>query len=378
MPVGAWGRISRQQVAAGNWRARARVRDLDGSTRLVERWGTSGAAAERALQAALLHRAEQEHPTGGDATIVALAEDWLAEVRARGRAPRTIEQYERTVQGHVVPRLGKLKVRELTPRVVDRVLREVSIEVDPAAARTLRSVLSGMAGIAIRRGELRTNPVRDAAPISQPHIPHSPRALTIDETTELRTRLLTDQRAVDLDLPDLVDCMLMTGVRIGEACAIRDEVFDAEAGVLEINAQVVRVTGKGVSLQPRTKTAAGWRRIAVPTELVALIERRQLTEWIHNPHRVIFTSPLGYLRDPSNTTGDLREALNRIGFDWVSSHTFRKTVATRLDDLGKTPRQIADHLGHAQPSMTLDVYMGRRVVMAGAAAALALPAVSDG
>jgi len=29
------------------------------------------------------------------------------------------------------------------------------------------------------------------------------------------------------------------------------------------------------------------------------------------------------------------------------------------------------------PSMTLDVYMGRRVVMAGAAAALALPAISN-
>jgi len=139
-----------------------------------KRWGASGAAAERALQAALLHRSEQEHSTGSDATIVGLAENWLAEVRVRGRAPRTIEQYERTVHGHVVPRLGKLKVRELTPRVVDRVLREVSIEVGPAAARTLRSVLSGMAGIAIRRGELRTNPVRDAAPISQPHLPHSP------------------------------------------------------------------------------------------------------------------------------------------------------------------------------------------------------------
>jgi len=63
---------------------------------------------------------------------------------------------------------------------------------------------------------------------------HSPRALTIDETTHLRTRLRADQRAVDLDLPDLVDCMLLTGVRIGEACAIRDEVVDAEAGVVEI------------------------------------------------------------------------------------------------------------------------------------------------
>ena len=46
---------------------------------------------------ALLHRSEQDHPTGSDATIVGLAEDWLTEVRARDRAPRKIEPYERTV-----------------------------------------------------------------------------------------------------------------------------------------------------------------------------------------------------------------------------------------------------------------------------------------
>ena len=276
---------------------------------------------------------------------------------------------------HVVPRLGKLRVRELTPRVVDRVLRDVSNDVSPSSAKTVRSVLSGMAGIAIRRGELRTNPVRDAAPISQPFDTRSPRALTIDETTALRAGLRADERAVALDLPDLVDCMLMTGVRLGEACAIREEVVDVEVGVIEVNAQVVRVTGKGVILQRRTKSAAGWRRIAIPAELIAIIERRRETQWVHNEHQAIITSALGYPRDPSNTTGDLRAALDRIGFDWVSSHTFRKTVATRLDDLGKTPRQIADHLGHAHPSMTLDVYMGRRVVMADAASVLGLPRI---
>ena len=29
---------------------------------------------------------------------------------------------------------------------------------------------------------------------------------------------------------------------------------------------------------------------------------------------------------------------DRAGFDWVSSHTLRKTVATRLDDAGLTAR----------------------------------------
>jgi integrase len=37
---------------------------------------------------------------------------------------------------------------------------------------------------------------------------------------------------------------------------------------------------------------------------------------------------------------------------------------------GLTPRQVADQLGHANPSMTLDVYFGRQVVSAEAARVL--------
>ena len=106
------------------------------------------------------------------------------------------------------------------------------------------------------------------------------------------------------------------------------------------------------------------------------------------PQGVIFGSPLGHLRDPPNTAGDLREVLDGIRchrcdqrgwlpppegqhkrlrcdagpFFWVTSHVFRKTLATRLDDARPSARQIADQLGHARPSLTQDVYMGRRRV----------------
>jgi integrase len=46
----------------------------------------------------------------------------------------------------------------------------------------------------------------------------------------------------------------------------------------------------------------------------------------------------------------------------VTSHVFRKTVASRLDDAGFSIRHIADQLGHARPSTTLDHYLGRRAV----------------
>ncbi|MFC7571568.1 hypothetical protein ACFQX8_03350 [Klenkia terrae] len=45
-------------------------------------------------------------------------------------------------------------------------------------------------------------------------------------------------------------------------------------------------------------------------------------------------------------------------------------MATRLEEAGFTPRQVADQLGHANPSMTLDVYFGRHVVSAEAATVL--------
>jgi len=84
----------------------------------------------------------------------------------------------------------------------------------------------------------------------------------------------------------------------------------------------------------------------------------------------VFSDSLGGLRDPKNTRRDVRAALDRAGFDWATSHSFRKTTATMLDEAGLSARVIADQLGHARPSMTQDVYMGRKVVDARVAEAL--------
>ena len=54
----------------------------------------------------------------------------------------------------------------------------------------------------------------------------------------------------------------------------------------------------------------------------------------------------------------------------MKSHTFRKTVATLLDDSGASARMVADQLGHSRVSMTQDVYLGRKAKNAGNVAAL--------
>lgn len=78
----------------------------------------------------------------------------------------------------------------------------------------------------------------------------------------------------------------------------------------------------------------------------------------------------GGVRNPSNGNRDIKEVLGRVDaerFGRVTCRTFRKTVATWLDDVGLSARQIADHLGHAKPSMTQDTYLGLAVASAEAA-----------
>ncbi|MFJ6674492.1 tyrosine-type recombinase/integrase [Actinosynnema sp. NPDC091369] len=84
----------------------------------------------------------------------------------------------------------------------------------------------------------------------------------------------------------------------------------------------------------------------------------------------VFPSASGSLRDPDNTRKSLRRVLS--GTDWggLHPHAFRHLVATRLDEAGLSAREIADYLGHAQVSMTPDVYLNRRTVGQAAADAL--------
>jgi integrase len=100
-----------------------------------------------------------------------------------------------------------------------------------------------------------------------------------------------------------------------------------------------------------------------------MLERRLLTSPGNGP---LFPDSIGGWRDPSNTSRDLREARGSDEFVWVTSHVFRKTCATTLDESDLSPRAIADQLGHAKVSMTQDHYLSRRLTSRRAAEALEL------
>jgi integrase len=163
----------------------------------------------------------------------ALGELWLAEidraVRLGKRSPTTAQQYRYRFERHVRDGLGRLRVRELTVARLDRLVTEVHDRFGRAAAKTTRTVLSGMVGLAVRHEALERNPVRDVGRIESES--SSARALTVVEAVDLRSKIHSDERASGWDLVDFTDFMPATGLRIGEAAAVTWDALDLDVGL---------------------------------------------------------------------------------------------------------------------------------------------------
>jgi integrase len=371
LPIGTHGEI-RTYPVGGKYRAVANYRDYDGVTRPVERRGKSETQAANNLREALRDRAriDASAEITPETKISAICELWFAdiedEVREGKKSPNTARQYRDRLDNQVIPALGELCAKEVTVSRADRLVKTTKDKHGAATAKVVRTVLSGVLGLATRHDVYDHNPAREVRRIESTSKPAV--ALDLEQARELRAKLAADEVAVGRDLPDFTDMMLATGLRIGETAAIVWDAIDLEAATVEVRGTVIRETGKGLRIKPKPKSKSGYRTLELPIWEVESLRRRKPVD--ARPDDPVFTSPMGGLRDPSNTNADLRDAFDKAGYTWVTSHVYRKTVASLMDEAGLSARAAADQLGHAQVSMTQNVYMKRKVVKTGAAGVL--------
>jgi integrase len=152
--------------------------------------------------------------------------------------------------------------------------------------------------------------------------------------------------------------LIATGLRRSELLAARWVDYDGPAGTLAVTGKVVRVPGKGLERVDETRSAAGQRTVPLPRFAVEMLQRRRTLEYFRE-QPVIFPSTAGTLRDPNNFGKEWRKAREELGVPEVTTHSFRKTLATLIDDEGLSAGIGADHLGHSKVSMTQDRYMTR-------------------
>ncbi|MEE2057777.1 site-specific integrase [Rhodococcus artemisiae] len=363
--IGQHGKITRKDLGKGVWLARCRFRDDDGVVRIVERRTPPGRrdqygklAEDELLEHLDSRRTPSEDEVTSSTTIAALVRTYLARLEEEGRAAATIDTYK-FAAGKLEGKLGGVRVGEATARRVDTAIRAMSKTHGPTMARQAKTILRGALGLAVLAGALDSNPVRDVSPIKSKTPPAGARALTADELRALLIALDDSEYCKANDLVDPITLLIATGLRRSELLALRWADVDDEAGTVTVSGKVVRAKGAGLKRVEEAKTAAGLRTIPLPLFALEVLKRRA-DQPQHGDLGVIFPSTAGTLRDPNNFGKQWRKVRDDLGVKDTTTHSFRKSVATLIDEEGLSPRVGADHLGHRHVSMTMDRYMSRR------------------
>ncbi len=363
--IGGHGKISRVHLGGGLWLARCRYRDTDGVTRKVQRLGPPGIydqygkMAEDALIEALADRSPSSGPDAVslETPVTALVEQHLVRLTEDGRSPVTLTTYRFAV-GKLDKFIGGVRVGEASPARIDAALRSMRSVHGPTMARQAKTVLRGALQLAVMANILGSNPVRDVQPLRSNTQPKGAVGLTAEQVRDLLQKVQASKFCQDHDLVDPITLLIATGLRRSELLGLRWVDYDYETRTLTVAGKVVRVSGEGIVRVDETKSAAGRRTVPVPQFAVQMLQIRHRLPY-RGEQAVIFPSTAGTLRDPNNFGKEWRNAREELGVPEVTTHSFRKTVATLIDDDGLSARIGADQLGHSKVSMTQDRYMTR-------------------
>lgn len=382
--IGAHGKVTRIEVERERiWLARCRYRDSDGIVRIVERRtplhkvpDVYGRAAEDELLDSLEgRRAPGEGEISDRTLLTAVCKQHLQRIEDEGRSTATMDTY-RFAENKVKTWTAGIRVGECTPGRMDSVLRLMSKTHGTTMARQAKTILRGGLALAVLQGVLPTNPVRDVSAIKSKAAPKGAPALTGEALRKLLIDLHTDDFCVRNDVCDPVTMFVATGLRRSELLGLLWTDIDEDACTVKVTGKVVRVKGKGLVRFSEAKSDAGARTIALPRFAMTMLKRRA-TEPHPSNDGVVFPSTAGTLRDPNNFGKQWRMARDRLGVPDTTSHSFRKSIATLIDDDGLSARIGADHLGHRHVSMTQDVYMTRGRIHPEVADLLDRVAISD-
>lgn len=210
-------------------------------------------------------------------TVRQLLEDhWLPAKRSEGLRPATVSLYRNTVAGWVVPHIGELDVRHLTPAraasLTDKLMTSGSCHgrggLSPRSTQLAITVLKSATSWAVTVGLLGRDPL---VGYKRPRSTSKP--MTSWSTEEARAFL---RATADGRMAFAWGLLLTRGLRRGELCGLRWADVDLEGGVVRINRTRVLVDGKPVDSLP--KTAAGRRSVPLDPTLVALLRRHKATQ----------------------------------------------------------------------------------------------------
>lgn len=272
--------------------------------------------------------------------------DWLI-IRQASVRPRTHEQYAYAV-GQICEVIGDRRLADLTAAACASVLAPVVEQGHERTAQILHNVMRMAFDDAAALGMLSFSPM---AAVKRPR--HRVKKVEPFTHEEISALISADSAHAYLWV-----LLWKTGIRRGEACALRWSDVDFKNKTVSVERQAVRTRRGLVVTEP--KSDSGLRTIPIDDACADLL-RGQLRKQLAAGRRGDYViSPRGDLLEPRRVNTLLQAAADAVSIPHAHPHRFRHTFGTDGVSAGVPIRVLQALMGHSEITVTAKYYAAVR------------------
>jgi integrase len=274
-------------------------------------------------------------------TVEQWSKEWM-ESRS-GNAPRTEEERQRHLDLYILPKVGPLKVVDLTDRQVklwrSGIVRQKGTGVAAKSYQTLRAMMNG----AVEGGIIKASPCRVKGGGTENH-PERP--IIEPETVDLLAAAMAPRFRLMVELATW--CQL----RYQELAALQRDHFIIGTGIsyVRVEQAVTEPKGQGRVIRPTKNTDS--RRVTIPPHLVPGI-KWHLNAFVEPGRDAwFFTGEHGAPLRKANWFTVWKRGREKVGDELPRDfhfHDLRHSGGTYFARTGATIRETMDRMGHRTP-----------------------------
>jgi integrase len=297
-------------------------------------------------------------PGPANLTVERYLISWLAD-SIKGTVSRaTYDGYKRDVHHHLIPQLGRRKLKELTPGDIRRLYRKMAERgLKDRSIQYVHSTLRKSLKSAVVDRLINHNPTDSVKPLKTPTgAARESKALDPDQVKALL------EAASDNRFEAFYVVAIHTGLRRGELLGLKWTDADLEAGTLTVRRSLDvdstfkmpknRAARRTLKLTPRALDALKTHKVRQNAERLQAGSRWQ-------DHGLVFPNTVGKPMNAGNLyRREFQPLLKRAGLanEGFTIHSLRHTFATTLAEKGVHPSTAQKMLGHSDIRMTLAIY----------------------
>ena len=259
------------------------------------------------------------------------------ETRLREHTMRT-KKY--IVELKILPYFGDKRVNDITAADIRQWQNElIKMGYSPTYLKTINNQLSAIFNYAVRYYDLKSNPCVKAGSMGKS------KAEEMDFWTGEEFRKFIDS-VMNKRLSYMT--FYWTGMRMGELLALNSKDIDLEKRTISITKSYQRLGKKDVITPPKTPKSK--RVITIPELLAADIKDYMDSLYDLQENDRLFPITKYYLEH------EMQRGIKESGVKRIRVHDLRHSHASMLIELGFSPLEIANRLGHEKVETTLNTY----------------------